>query len=396
MDDENTMNDIKFNCSACNQPLEAPPEMAGQMVACPKCQTPIEIPVPSRGETTEQKRPTVLRKAPPTPPSPLLPQPAKATSPKLFLAVVLLSVVCVGLSGGMFYVIRGKPDKPDILIKFRHDMPLDGEVFIVTEGAQNIKLGLVEVGLIPMADVDKCLEAKREETRAARGQIEAAVASAYGEMKRLEELARVSQAEGQATAIRVAEAAIRKDARKQSIALMNEELTGMRVVGDQKVWIGHMATGNRAVVLMTELNQAREEERKERVEDPVGAEEKARHAAEEAQSAQETYAELTDKALSYRSGAPYMDDLTNLIRRTKTNADGKFRMEVPASGVFALAAQATRHVGEKVERYYWLLRLPEGHEKTVTLSNDNMSTTQCPDNLLATETVIKSKGGAGL
>lgn len=31
------MSDIKFKCPACSQSLEAPAEMAGQLIDCPTC-----------------------------------------------------------------------------------------------------------------------------------------------------------------------------------------------------------------------------------------------------------------------------------------------------------------------------------------------------------------------
>lgn len=43
------MADIRFTCTGCGQTLEAPPEMAGDLVACPSCATEIRVPA---GETT--------------------------------------------------------------------------------------------------------------------------------------------------------------------------------------------------------------------------------------------------------------------------------------------------------------------------------------------------------
>jgi len=67
------MADIKFNCPSCKRSLEAPADMAGQLIDCPTCMESIEIPIPTRGVNTEIKRPS-----PPTlPPTPPL-QPAAA------------------------------------------------------------------------------------------------------------------------------------------------------------------------------------------------------------------------------------------------------------------------------------------------------------------------------
>ncbi|NQT94221.1 MAG: hypothetical protein HQ559_15785 [Lentisphaerae bacterium] len=38
------MADIRFSCSGCGQTLEAPPEMAGDLVVCPACEAEIRVP----------------------------------------------------------------------------------------------------------------------------------------------------------------------------------------------------------------------------------------------------------------------------------------------------------------------------------------------------------------
>lgn len=73
------MPDIKFNCPACKQSLEAPPDMAGQLIDCPTCKGAIEIPFPPKPVVT----PSASRPVAPTPrpaprlqPAPPPPQPA--------------------------------------------------------------------------------------------------------------------------------------------------------------------------------------------------------------------------------------------------------------------------------------------------------------------------------
>jgi TM2 domain-containing membrane protein YozV len=69
------MKEINFDCPACRQNIEAPPEMAGHVVECPACEKPIVIPHPGgqagvySGQAPEQK--PVLAGPPSTPePSP--------------------------------------------------------------------------------------------------------------------------------------------------------------------------------------------------------------------------------------------------------------------------------------------------------------------------------------
>ena len=38
------MGDVRFTCPSCGQTLEAPPDMCGEMVDCPKCEISIEVP----------------------------------------------------------------------------------------------------------------------------------------------------------------------------------------------------------------------------------------------------------------------------------------------------------------------------------------------------------------
>ena len=38
------MADISFSCASCGESLEAPVEMAGEVVACPSCQHDIRVP----------------------------------------------------------------------------------------------------------------------------------------------------------------------------------------------------------------------------------------------------------------------------------------------------------------------------------------------------------------
>ena len=38
------MADIRFNCTACGQTLEAPAEMSGDLVACPSCSAEFRVP----------------------------------------------------------------------------------------------------------------------------------------------------------------------------------------------------------------------------------------------------------------------------------------------------------------------------------------------------------------
>jgi len=63
--------------------------------------------------------------------------------------------------------------------------------------------------------------------------------------------------------------------------------------------------------------------------------------------------------------------------KTKTDADGKFSMKLPA-GRYVVAAAATRKVSDKEEKYFWLIRVDtSARNESVMLSNDNRHETGC-------------------
>ena len=72
------MSDIHFECSKCNQPIDAPKEMASQLIECPTCKETIEVPVRSQ-QVDEPKLPAPSKPAPAqaTPPPSAKPSPTK-------------------------------------------------------------------------------------------------------------------------------------------------------------------------------------------------------------------------------------------------------------------------------------------------------------------------------
>jgi hypothetical protein len=81
--------------------------------------------------------------------------------------------------------------------------------------------------------------------------------------------------------------------------------------------------------------------------------------------------------LSLDSMSYYFSELPPNIAQTYTDAEGHFVVYLPREGNFALAAHATRAIGDTKEEYYWLVRVSLGGAATgkITLSNDNLATT---------------------
>jgi hypothetical protein len=100
---------------------------------------------------------------------------------------------------------------------------------------------------------------------------------------------------------------------------------------------------------------------------------------------------VTWRADYLNSGAPYFKNLPHPIASVKTDADGKFKLELPSStGQLIVAASATRHVptGER-ENYFWAVKVTP--PATVTLSNDNLTDSGATDSALQTLPLLRSR-----
>jgi hypothetical protein len=99
----------------------------------------------------------------------------------------------------------------------------------------------------------------------------------------------------------------------------------------------------------------------------------------------------TDKAGFYRSGAFYLSLLNSSIQTAESDADGRFRIEVPRTGNFVIAAQAERWVAGYsagyTEHYYWLqpVSLDGQQERTQNLSNKNLTSATGTSSLVLTQ-----------
>jgi hypothetical protein len=76
----------------------------------------------------------------------------------------------------------------------------------------------------------------------------------------------------------------------------------------------------------------------------------------------------------YRSPAFYLSQIRSAIDTAKTNASGKFRLAIPAGETVYLIAYTERSVGDKKERYHWVVptQVKPDTTKRVLLSNDKM------------------------
>jgi hypothetical protein len=376
--------DITFNCNKCGQSLTIDEAGAGQLVDCPKCGTPLEVPYKS-------KPPVPL--APPPTPAPRMsgppvgsPPPVSDTKkcpfcaekilaearvcrfcgydlvagkpsgkaavstqsksesplPKILALVVLIAIMVGGLFAYNFWNARqqakAEAEKAEAAKaeaarieaeKAKAHITLDGTAFIVTKSGENIKLGLVPIDCISMVDLAPYLVQKQ--------------ATATIEIAQLELL------------IKAADEKI-------------QEIDGMN-------WEGVNFDPSYAESRLQGIERWRTEQFERMLEGVRNGEQEATRRSNAGWTeAWVKWKELNAELESYDSGEFYFASLPLPVLSAKTDADGKFQIQVPRSGSYALAASATRHVGDKVEKYYWLLQIDTHGESSqkVMLSNDNL------------------------
>lgn len=214
---------------------------------------------------------------------------------------------------------------------------IDGEVFIVAKSRENYKLALVEVTLFPIEPLLENLKSKEQRRVVEQARLEATVTHAK------------------------TEADARKRARDKAQVAADEQMNGIRFHPDA----------------VTPRDFTRAE----------AALETARKAQKVWVEADTHYVSVKAESDYYSSGGYYLRDLPPAIRITKTNSDGRFSMTVPTTGKFAVGARAERTVGDKIERYFWLVEFSvEGKAKgdALSLSNDNLTSAESRTSLIHT------------
>jgi len=124
------MSDIKFNCPSCKQSLEAPRDMAGQLIECPTCKKTIEIPIPrpppeSPPAVPPRPRPSSTSRKPPAPTTASQPAKRHGVFYYVFWGTVslfaTLGILAVGLffftafGAGFLAAVSSQSEKPAVV-----------------------------------------------------------------------------------------------------------------------------------------------------------------------------------------------------------------------------------------------------------------------------------------
>jgi hypothetical protein len=107
------------------------------------------------------------------------------------------------------------------------------------------------------------------------------------------------------------------------------------------------------------------------------------NASEESDLYAQTIEIVTGRLQNWPTTQPqmYFNNLPIPLAIVKTDADGKFSLQISQKGEFTLVAQAQRQVSDNTEKYFWLVRVHSDgkSEMQVMLSNDNLITANSSD-----------------
>jgi hypothetical protein len=198
---------------------------------------------------------------------------------------------------------------------------LSGQIFVVTEGRENVKLGAAQVSVFARDAIDDLMAALNTFVAAKSAQLRLDIAAATA----AEEETRSAAEQAEATAKR------------------NEE-------GYKR---GGIADGGTAVSV---------------------ARGDAARAKEAHNVARKQLESLLAKLAYYHSYPFYFGHLRSAIVSTETDGEGKFTIQLPLKGEFAIAAREQRRTVKETEKYCWLLPVSlDGQQQRVqNLTNSNI------------------------
>ena len=268
---------------------------------------------------------------------------------------------------------------------------LNVQVFIVTKGGENIKLGLVQVGAVPYEDAKEAIERnlsdekKQQETLSADKtriiaefdglNLEASSALATKTLSDLAMEIGYAKAEGTAYCEKIRQTRFNNDLNNPSFQTFENrfhlidlerfannptfndaECESLKEYFADDVWKGLPEVRNTFLKSLEASIKATDAKRK--------AEAQYDKLKNDLSDDNQAMAALSTP-LHYYEGIP-----TPTIT-AKTDAEGGCTLTLPKNKNWVLVARAERTVGEQTEEYYWAVNAPTNSDK-ILLSNDNL------------------------
>jgi hypothetical protein len=281
------------------------------------------------------------------------------------------------------------------------EISTSGQIFIVTQGAENINLGAVEVDLIEKHQVEDFLKDRQKEI----------VLKLDADRKWRDEAA--AAANVAKTNLTVAESNYRATMNKLpsdlDIALIRQQIAALK--NKRSALVANWATLQREISetrLPDSLTDLQEPLQKQillnsnsisllvkKLEQHEAYSEASKHVQEASDmlSAAESKAEkVQNTPFRYPTVDDYMVGFKPAVTmRVVTDADGRFSMTYPRDQAYSLMATATRRVMDKMEDYFWLIDAPTNSpDPKIILSIVNLSSLD-PDNYFPVKPIEKSE-----
>ena len=320
--------DIEFFCKKCGQSVVIDAAAAGQLVDCPKCGMPLEVPY----ESKSFDKPAMAPSAPPVPIRTAAPVSVGLSGT---LRGILTGLVVIAVIGGGFFIYNFWKNQP-------RDFTVD--VFIRTKGGENIKCGLVEVRILGEQDITSSSSEIVKDLRVLGSEIQ--------------------------TNLDVAATQRTLATRKLEVAGKLAELD-LQFAKDAPDFVRHGIMTD--AQMNKRLNDAAES----------GKILKVRLAEKEAADSAYSFARAKLQEWPKSAYRIINNALPQAVTTAKTDADGRCSGKVPKPGRYAFAAYFSRTVGTDSEHTCWLVwaNLEERMPKKIMLSNDNALGTDAPESV---------------
>ena len=246
---------------------------------------------------------------------------------------------------------------------------LQGSVFIVTNGAQNIKLGLVKITAIPESEIIKFVEQKKsfisDESNKLKGDIDAAKPEIDKYQKEYDEAKRTYDAiNSQRENLKSREQSLNSNYNPYSLYespyLSEYETDEEKATRSKQKQIKNQLEGLKKQIAAYDQKVSQ-------------ANKIVSDAQQKLSNSKAKITKINEKLLSYLNQSYLLEGLPEGKIKAVTDADGKFSMKLP-TGKYALVASSQRRVVDSTEEYYWLVWVNlDGQEaKQIMLSNQNM------------------------
>lgn len=337
------------SCTNCGGHIEFPSQGRGQSIECPHCRevTVLDVTAPFPASSASPEKPWIFR--------------------LILLIVSLASLAIILGAGGYLLIPKGGADKRHQREQAnpegaQRDLPLvesasphevRGQMFLVLKDRQTVKLSLVEVRLLKDDSIRETFDRHRSEAVSRLLLLRSNMTRVSSSVAKLQYAAN-KKAEGDALQLELV------NTLNERIRLHTDTLRDPRLPD----WFKKEAQESLASIRAEIANNA--------------ASERSRlslyaKTVKDLQQNQIDLKAIVDEIDYLQAPETYLSTFSNnIVSRTTTDADGRFRVLFPEGGRFLLAASVKRFTGVTEEKFGWLVPVSAQDAGEVVLSNNNL------------------------